>query len=416
MNLKEAELFYKKYQGKIFHMQREDPVNYEIYRKLDIDENLKKKWQSEIDEKLRYESLRRNVKHLYVHVPFCNSICYYCDFCHRIYNEDLVNKWLDRLALEVSDNCFNQYETIYIGGGTPSCLSYVQLKRLLNILIPFSNEVIEYTIEINPESIDEKKVILLKEYGINRVSIGIQSSDDEILKSLNRKHSYLDAVRAVKLFKDNGIDNISVDLMYSLPNQNMNILNNTLKDILELDVNHISLYSLTVEENTVFGKKGIKPLDEETDADMYEMIVDTLTDHGYIHYEVSNFCKEGYRSKHNMSYWNYEDFLGISLGASSKIGNHRYTNTSSFEKYFNDEDIRDENLILSKDDMMFENIMMSLRTIYGLDIEEFNKKYNCDLLKEYEEGINNKHIEIVDGKLMCNNLELLNNVLLDFMK
>ncbi|MBR2701158.1 MAG: coproporphyrinogen III oxidase family protein, partial [Erysipelotrichaceae bacterium] len=163
-------------------------------------------------------------------------------------------------------------------------------------------------------------------------------------------------------------------------------------------------------------KRGVKNLDEDIEADMYEYIEKVLTENGYIHYEVSNFCKEGYESRHNMGYWLYDDFLGISLGASGKIGNNRYTNTRDFNKYLNEEYIRDEDLELSIEDMKFENIMMSLRTIYGLDIEKFNRKYSCDLEKEYEKGLKNKYIKIENGHLVCSNLELLNNVLLDFMK
>lgn len=355
------------------------------------------------------------IKHLYIHVPFCNSICYYCDFCHVVYKDDLVDKWLNRLAKEIKDNCFDQYETIYIGGGTPSCLHIKKLRQLLELIKPYTNNVLEYTIEVNPESIDIDKIKLFNEYGINRVSIGIQSSNDEILKSLNRKHTYLDAINCINLLKENGIDNISVDLMYSLPNQDMNILNDTLKDVLGLNVKHISIYSLTIEENSVFGKKNIKSLDEDIEADMYELIESTLTQNGYIHYEVSNYCIEGYQSKHNLGYWLYDDFIGLSLGASSKINNNRYTNTRSFDKYFNDTDIKEENLILSKEDLTFENIMMSLRTIYGLNIKHFNEKYDVDFMERYKDVLNNKYLKIVDGNLICNNLELLNSILLEFM-
>ena len=195
-----------------------------------------------------------NIKHLYIHVPFCNSICFYCDFCHRVYDSDLVDKWLNKLEKEINDNCKDQYETIYIGGGTPSCLSINQLDRLLSLIKPYSNDVIEYTIEINPESLDIDKINLLNKYHINRVSMGVQSSDNEILKNIGRRHTFEDVKKAINLLKENGINNISVDLMYSLPNQTIDILNTTIDDILSLNVPHISLYSLTIEENSVFGK------------------------------------------------------------------------------------------------------------------------------------------------------------------
>ena len=355
------------------------------------------------------------IKHLYVHVPFCRSICYYCDFCHRIYEESLSDKWLDRLEKEINDTCKDNYETIYIGGGTPTSLKCEQLDRLLQMIYPFTDGVKEYTIEVNPESLDEDKILLFKQYGINRISMGVQSSDDELLKSLNRHHDFETVIEKIELLRKHNLDNISIDLMYSLPGQTIKILNKTLDDVLALNVPHISLYSLTIEENTVFGKKGISNLDEDTEADMYELICRRLKEAGYIHYEISNFCKEGFESKHNLSYWNYEDFLGVSLGAAGKIGNNRYTNTRSFDKYFNEKDIRDEDLNLNNDEMEFENIMMSLRKEDGLNIEEFNHKYNCDLLNKYKKGISNENIVIKDGKMICTNREILNRILLDFM-
>ena len=415
MNLKEAELFYKKYKGKEFHMYREDETSFNDYKSTDIPIELINKWKEEIDTIDRIYELKKDVRHLYVHVPFCNSICYYCDFTHRVYNEELVEKWLFYLEKEIRENCFNNYETIYIGGGTPSCLNEKQLERLLVLLNPYTDKVKEYTIEVNPESLNEEKIDLFNKYYVNRVSMGVQSSDDELLRAINRKHTFTDVRNCVKMLKNKGLPNISVDLMYSLPNQSLEILNKTIDDILSLDVPHISLYSLTIEDNTVFGKKGYKALDEDTEADMYELIEKRLKENNYNHYEISNFAKKGYESKHNLGYWNYDDFMGVSLGASGKIGNYRYTNTRLFEKYFENIDSKDEELILDDRDMMFENIMMSLRTIYGLNINEFNKRYNCNILEVYPQIKENKYLSIIDDRLVCTNLEILNTVLMDFI-
>ena len=356
------------------------------------------------------------IKHLYVHVPFCNAICFYCDFAHQVYKNDLVDKWLNKLSQEIHNECKDLYETIYIGGGTPSCLSCDQLEKLLKLISPFSKNFLEYTVEVNPESIDIDKIKLLKQYGVNRISMGIQSSDDNILKSLNRHHSFADARNKIRLLQDNGFNNISVDLMYSLPGQSIEILQKSLEDICDLNVPHISIYSLTIEENTVFGKKGYKPLDEDTEADMYDLIRSYLKEKGYINYEVSNFAKRGYESKHNLAYWNYEDFLGVSVGASSKIGNRRYTNTRILNKYLENISNKDEDLILDKDDLKFEHIMMSLRTIYGLDIINFNNLYKTDFIDEYKDIIEgNKLLEIRNDHLICKDLALLNSVLLGFL-
>lgn len=355
------------------------------------------------------------IKHLYIHVPFCNSICNYCDFCHRIYDSNLADKWLDTLKKEIDDKCKDNYETIYIGGGTPTSLSNRQLEELLSYIEPFSKQVIEYTIEVNPETLDLDKINLFNKYGINRISMGVQTSSNELLKSLNRKHTFEDVKEKINLLKENGLVNISIDLMYSLPNQTLDILNETLDNFISLDIPHVSLYSLTVEENTVFGKKGIKSLDEDTEADMYEMIIKRLENENYINYEVSNFCKVGYESKHNIGYWKYDDFLGVSLGASSKISNHRYTNTNNFNLYFEDYNNRDEDIILSNKELMFENIMMSLRMKDGLNINEFNKKYNIDIEKEFNKAMDNTNLYIDNGYLKVKNLGILNDTLLSFM-
>ncbi len=356
------------------------------------------------------------VKHLYVHVPFCRSICFYCDFCHRIYEKELAQKWLDRLRKEMEDVLRPGYETIYIGGGTPTALGYEELKTLLELLKPYSAQVCEYTIEANPESLDEDKTALMKEYGINRVSLGVQSTDEEILRSLNRKHDFSLIQEKIALLRKYGLDNISVDLMYSLPGQTMEKLQKSLDDILSLDVPHISIYSLMVEENSVFGRKGIRSLDDETEADMYELIETVLCGNGYRHYEISNYCKDDRYSRHNMAYWNYEDFIGISLAAASKIGNRRYTNTRSFERYFSGKDIREEDLFLDKKEQMFEHIMMSLRTDIGLEIETFEREYRCKIEEEYPKGVSNPHIVIDHGRMYCKDPAILNTVLLDFME
>ena len=355
------------------------------------------------------------IKHLYIHVPFCKTICSYCDFCHRIYDKNTVTKWLDTIALEIIDKCKDNYETIYIGGGTPTSLSIEELDKLLSLIKPYTGNVLEYTVEVNPESLDIDKIKLFNKYGINRISMGVQSSNNDLLSSLNRKHSFEDVKEKIKLLKENGLNNISIDLMYSLPKQTIEILNKTIDDFISLDIPHVSIYSLNVEENTVFGKKGITPLDEETEADMYELIIKRLNDVGYKQYEVSNFSKEGYESKHNISYWKYEDFLGISLGASSKVGNNRYTNTSNFNDYFIDYNLKSEDIKLSKEDMMFENIMMSLRMKEGLNIDEFYKKYNCNLLEVYSNALKNNNLYIENGYLKAKELAILNNTLLDFM-
>ena len=357
------------------------------------------------------------IKHLYIHVPFCKTICSYCDFCHTVYNEELASKWLKRLKEEINECNNEQYETVYIGGGTPSSLSDTQLEELLQLIKSHTENIEEYTIEVNPENLTIDKIKLFKKYGINRVSMGLQSSQDRLLRLMNRHHNFNDVKQKINLLKDNGLDNISLDIIYSLPTQTLEDLKETLEDALSLDVPHLSLYSLTIEENSIFAKKGYKPLDEEIEADMYEYIIDTLINNDYKYYEIANFAKEGYESKHNLGYWNYDNFRGLSCGSSSKIDDIRYDKTKDIQKYITSSDIISETIQLTKEDQMFENIMMSLRTSKGLDLETFKKRYKEDALKYYEDVINNNRDSFIisNNYLIVKNRAVLNSILVDFV-
>lgn len=359
------------------------------------------------------------IKHLYVHVPFCRSFCAYCDFSRSIYRAKQADDWLKQLANDFAKINVNQeqYETIYIGGGTPSALSNEQLKMLLELIKPFSNSVQEYTVEANPDSLSADKIAILKEYGVNRISLGLQSADPSLLKLMHRTHSFQDVKECIAACKDAGINEISVDLIYSLPTQTMKQLANTLELIDDLKVPHLSLYSLTIEPNSYFGRHGFKNLDADIEADMYEYIEKTLTKRGYIHYEVANFALAGHFAKHNLGYWLYDDFRGIGPGASGKEGNIRYTNDPDLDAYILGERKYAEYLELSKKELMFENIMMSLRTIFGLDLALFKQRYACDALDEYRLAIEkwSDCLRVENNHLICTNLELLNEILIDFM-
>lgn len=356
------------------------------------------------------------IKHLYIHVPFCDNICGYCDFAHTIINKELVKKYLDSIREDLNNLPFSDFETIYIGGGTPSALNNEDLDSLLSYLDKYTINIKEYTIEVNPDSVDLAKIKIMKKHNINRVSIGVQSTDNYLLKIMNRRHDYKTVINVVSLFKQEGIENISIDLMYSLPFQTMAILKKTVDDILALDVKHVSIYSLTIEENTLFNKKGYKNLDIDIEADMYEYIEKTLKANDYIHYEVSNFTKLGFESRHNLAYWNYDDFIALGPGGASKINNRRYTYTKNVRDYLNNKTI-DEDLLLDKDDLMFENVMMSLRTSYGLDLSLFKQRYNIDFTQRYKDAINKniEHLVFKDNHCICKDLEILNTVLIDFL-
>lgn len=353
--------------------------------------------------------------HLYIHVPFCDSICAYCDFAHTIIKRELVAKYLQRVSEDLKSLPISDFETVYIGGGTPSSLNKKELASLLELISPYTSKAIEYTIEVNPESIDADKLDIIKKYNINRLSMGIESSDNDLLRLMNRKYDFNLVKDKIKLIKEKKINNISVDLMYSLPFQTLEILKKTIDDILSLDINHISIYSLTIEDNTLFKKRGYRNLDDDAEADMYELILNTLKD--FCHYEVSNYCKDNLYSRHNLGYWQYDDFMGIGPGSSSKIGNHRYTVTKNIYDYISKKKLLSEELYLTKKDMEFENVMMSLRTIFGLDLDKFKERYNEDFKIVYKDAIlkNQKYLYFEDNHCICSNLAILNSILIDFL-
>lgn len=357
------------------------------------------------------------IKHLYIHVPFCKTICSYCDFCHRIYDEKNADLYLKRIEEEFKECKDEQYSTIYIGGGTPSSLTSSQLDKLLSFTDAHLKEIEEFTVEVNPESINEEKIDILVKHKVNRISMGLQSSNEDELKLMNRHHSFLDVKEKVALFKQKGINNISIDIIYSLPNQTMSSLKKTIDDALSLDVPHISLYSLTIEENSVFGKKGYQTCNEDIEADMYEYIVSTLENNGYRQYEIANFAKTDFRSKHNLGYWHYDDYRSLGPGSTSKIDHQRIEKTRNIKAYLDSVKLIDNIDVLTNEDEAFENIMMSLRLEEGLNLKTFYKRYGFNPLEYYKEVLN-KHkndFMIKNDFLICTKREILNTILVDFL-
>lgn len=363
------------------------------------------------------------MSHLYLHVPFCSSICYYCDFKRNIYNEEVVNAWLKA----INNECRNKIKehnlkTIYLGGGTPSCLNYSQLDCLLSILDKYVDGIVEYTIESNIESLDEKKVEIMKRHGINRISLGVQSLNDTLLKDMNRKHTKDDVIKMLDNLHKWGMKNISVDFIYGFENQSLSIWENDLNEIVKNPhVTHLSLYSLTIEENSVFYKQNKRNCSNELEALMYERAISILEENGFIQYEVANFAKLGYESIHNQAYWKYDDFYGIGVGASGKSKNIRYTNDGTISEYINGQHLVEEE-VLSKEDMMFENVMMSLRMRKGLNIDTFNERYDVSFLEHYHDAVQKSlkhHDLIIDGnyiKVSNQGMFYLHDILIRFMK
>ena len=355
---------------------------------------------------------------VYIHIPFCNDICSYCDFCKFFYNEKYVDDYLLQLEKEIKEKYKKEIiDTIYIGGGTPSCLNYKQLEKLLKITKVFNKSFnLEFTIEVNPE-MELDKIILFKKYGINRVSIGVESVNDDYLKFLNRKHNKEQVENLVLSLKNNGINNINIDLMYALPNQTIEELKEDLNFVLKLDIPHISTYSLIIEPHTKLYINGIYNVEEDLDELMYKTIINFLNKN-YIHYETSNFSKINYQSKHNLVYWNNLEYYGFGVGSSGYIDNIRYENIKSIKDYLKGVYIKESHL-LSKKEQIENEFILGFRKINGIDINLFKKKYNLDIF-----SINVVNELLKDDKLILenNNLKInskyiytSNNILINFI-
>lgn len=320
------------------------------------------------------------IKSVYIHIPFCTNICSYCDFCKQFFDTEKANKYLKELSKEVALNYNNELiDTLYIGGGTPSSLNMFQLKELFKIIKKINlNKNYEFTFECNIEDITLEKAVFLHKNGVNRISLGVQTFNSKYINILNRKHTKKEVFDNIKLLKEVGFTNINVDLMYALPNEDLKTLEEDIDLLLELKVNHISTYSLILEDNTIFKIKGISSVSEEIDAKMYELICKKLTKNGYIHYEISNFSKKDYESRHNLTYWNNNHYYGFGLGASGYIGNIRYTNTRSLNEYLKGNYIYEKE-ILTENEVLENEFILGFRKIIGMSKENFRKKYGKEI-------------------------------------
>ena len=358
------------------------------------------------------------ISSVYIHIPFCEDICSYCDFCKFYYNKELVDKYLDALYNEIKTNYKDDIiKTIYIGGGTPSSLSIEQIDKLLSITNIFNKDSIEFTFECNIENIDEDKIKILSKYGVNRISIGIQTFNTNFLSFLNRKHNINEVKDKIEMIK-NYIKNINIDLIYALPNETLEDVSKDIEEYLKLDINHISTYSLIIEPNTILNNKNIDYIDDELDYEMYKLICDKLSNNGYIHYETSNFARNNYESKHNLVYWNNEHYYGFGLGASGYIDNIRYTNTRNINKYINGEYLYEKE-ILSLNEIIENEFILGFRKLSGININKLKEKYNLDINKIdfINKLVNDNKLIIKDNYIFINEdyIYLSNDILIEFM-
>jgi len=283
---------------------------------------------------------KNNIDALYVHIPFCLKKCEYCDFLSFSGDNINIEEYISYLCKELAIYPNYIYDTVYFGGGTPSIIAPEYIKRILDLVNLGENS--EITIEINPRTVDMSKLTKYKDYGINRLSIGVQSFSDEKLKILGRIHNVEEAKETYYRAKEVGFDNISLDLMFSTPEETLEELKKDLDELFKLKPEHFSIYSLIWEEGTIFYQKlmnGIlKAIDNDLESDMYSLIIEESTKNGYSHYEISNFSQEGFYSKHNTKYWKNENYVGIGLGASGYVENIRYSNHIDIRSYYRDID------------------------------------------------------------------------------
>ena len=334
---------------------------------------------------------------IYIHIPFCKKKCKYCDFISfENCNEDVKEKYTECLIKEIENVTITEKQicnTIYFGGGTPSILKVDEIKKILNAINKRFNiaQNAEITIEINPGTVDIIKLQKYKEIGFNRISIGLQSTKNQLLELLGRIHTYEDFKEVYQNARNIGFTNINVDLMLGLPTQSMQDLEKSLKEIINLNPEHISLYSLILEEGTelerLVSTGKLKMISEDVERKMYWETKKILEKNGYDHYEISNFSKKGFESKHNLSCWNQEEYFGFGLSAHSYINKTRFSNTDNLKNYINNIENNnfDKNKIIHEKNQSFENqakeyMMLGLRKIDGVSISDFEQKFNINPL------------------------------------
>ncbi len=373
--------------------------------------------------------MNKEIKALYIHIPFCTNICSYCDFYKMRAKIETKEEYVKTLISELyfRQNYLKSIKTIYIGGGTPSSLP-INLLRQLFIALSTTIDITkieEFTVEINPSDVNLELANLLKEFSVNRISLGIQSFQKAKLELLGRNHDENTCKQAVKILKETGFSNISADLIFGLPIDTIMLIRRDIAKVINLGLTHISYYALMLEEKTVlyhkYRKKEFFPLSDDKLARLYKYICRTLNLYGYKQYEISNFAKKSYQSIHNQVYWNNERYLGLGAGASYYLNDTRYMNECNLNRYkkavLNNEMTYQEEMPLDKTTQMIEEVMLGLRQIKGINLESFYNKYGLrisevfpitkTLLKKKLLVIKKGHIFIPQKKFFISNSIIL---------
>ena len=357
---------------------------------------------------------------VYVHIPFCKHICSYCDFCKVLHIDSFVDDYLMALKEEIENNYDGErIKTIYIGGGTPSCLTRKERIKLFRILEIFNRTPdCEYSFECNPNDIDEELLDDIIEGGVNRISIGIETFDEDAKKILERDSDFKDMQAKIDMIKKRGINNINLDLMYAIPGEKLATVRKDINRLLKLQPTHISTYSLILEEHTKLKIEGVEYISEDLDYKMYNTICDKLKKSGFVHYEVSNFCLPGFESLHNINYWNNGEYYGFGLGASGYKDAFRYTNTRNIHDYIDGKYRLEEKLMTYKEQMDNE-IMLGLRKLQGINLDDWFNKYNCNIQDHYpvKELLKTKELIYKNGFLFVNpeKIYVMNEILVKLL-
>lgn len=328
----------------------------------------------------------------YVHIPFCTQICYYCDFSKVFIKNQPVDAYLQALIREFRSYDITELRTLYIGGGTPTSISAVQLDYLLTELSRDLNlnTLEEFTIEANPGDLTVDKIEVLQKSAVNRVSLGVQTFNDKHLKRIGRSHNEAQIYSTIDVLKTAGFQNISIDLIYALPGQTMDDVRSNVAKALSLNIPHLSLYSLILEHHTVFMNKmrrgKLHLPTEDLEAEMFEYIISEMERNGFEHYEISNFTKPGFESRHNLMYWDNVEYYGVGAGASGYLDGIRYRNRGPIQHYLkgvSEGNARLSEEVLSKNEMMEEELFLGLRKKEGVSIGKFEQKFGTSFEKRY---------------------------------
>lgn len=373
---------------------------------------------------------RRIPLELYVHIPFCVRKCQYCDFLSGPSDEETKDRYIEALLKEIrAAEHTEDYEivSVFIGGGTPSALKAEAIASIMRTLQEkfFFCEDAEVTIEANPGTVDLEKLTIYRNVGINRLSLGLQSTDAEELKLLGRIHSYEEFLKSYEWAREAGFSNINIDLMFAIPGQTGEAWRQHLYQVAELNPEHISAYSLIIEEGTPFAEQNLDLPDEDTEYQMYEDTAEILERYGYRQYEISNYAKQGYMCRHNAGYWQRREYLGFGLGASSLYRGMRFSNTRRMQEYLkesrNPDQIRKDVTVLLRNERIEEFMFLGLRMTEGISEKKFEENFDVrlmdvygNILQKYEETGFMEHIE-TKWRLTRKGIHVSNHILADFL-